>query len=355
MNELVLLSEESIQALGWALLHSLWQGLAVVAIFGALRVFIKNSNLRYLTGCATLCVMVALPLATFVSQYSTTSTQPTQSLYQSTTALSAEISSTVSPLPETRNFSGATLNMPLRWTDHIMSLQNYIPEIVLCWIVGVLLLSLRLLGGCWASYRFKRTGTHPLPKEWQVRVNDLTKRLGIRHKVKVVVSSISPVPMVVGIFRPVVLVPIATFLGLTRDQLETILIHELAHIRRYDNLVNLLQRSVETVFFFHPAVWWISRCIRTERVPALASAATDGPLLSRIKRLLNADGASNRNELGGFSVINLASILAIVVLAAVVVEETQAKEANTNAVSKEDQAMNIMVDVSPAKPPLANW
>jgi beta-lactamase regulating signal transducer with metallopeptidase domain len=74
--------------------------------------------------------------------------------------------------------------------------------------------------------------------------------------------------MVVGVFRPVVLLPISTFLGLAPDQLEAVLIHELAHIRRYDNLVNLLQRMVETVFFFHPAVWWVSGCKRSEAVCA---------------------------------------------------------------------------------------
>ncbi len=169
-----------------------------------------------------------------------------------------------------------------------------------------------------------------------------------------VTSSIAEIPMVVGVFRPVILMPIATMLGLTHNQLEAILIHELAHVRRYDNLANLLQRLVETVFFFHPAVWWVSNCIRTEREhccddtaaagsdpklyagalaaleglrsPSLASAATGGPLLSRIRRLLALDRAGGRDGLSSFTVSKLTGILVVLALAVFTLERAQSED-----------------------------
>ena len=189
-----------------------------------------------------------------------------------------------------------------------------------------------------------------MPDEWRERVRNLAKMQGIRRSVKVVTLSIAAVPMVVGVFRPVVLVPVATLLGLTHQQLEAILIHELAHVRLYDNLVNLLQRLVETVFFFHPAIWWVSNCIRVEREhcyddaavarsdprlyaetlttleelrsPILAAAATGGSLLSRVRRLLSLDGSSAPRGISGFTAPNLLTILAIMAIGAVTLHAT---------------------------------
>ena len=353
MNSLVPLSEASFHALGWMLLHFVWQGLAVAAILAGTRVVIKDSDLRYATACAALLAMVALPVSTFLTQDIEMSSGAGQLAgYWGGVSLVGEAPSPLPALPpdELAHRPTVASDMPGRLARLTATLQDHMPKIVLCWLAGVLLLCLRLLGGCWVSYRLRHTGTGPLPDKWRERVSELARGLGIRQKVEVLTSSVSAIPMVVWVFRPVILMPVSTLLGLTHAQLEAILVHELAHVRRYDNLVNLLQRLVETVFFFHPAVWWVSRCIRTERehccddiatassdpklyagalaaleelrIPVFASAATGGPLLSRVRRLLAPDRTGAKNGLSSFTVSFLVGILVVLTLAIVTLEAT---------------------------------
>jgi len=374
MNLPTLLSSTNVQAIGWMLVHFVWQGLAVAAVLAAARIALKKPRLRYVIACAALLVMVLLPLATFVAHRADA---PSAAPASGLVAVGSKEGATPVTLAEGGTHEGflwAVSAYSDRQMTHFMSLQ-FIPVIVLCWGVGVLILSLRLLGGGWMSHRLKRAGTSPLPAAWQRRVRDLAQHQGIRHSVEVVTSTVAAIPMVVGVFRPVILIPVATFLGLSQHQLEAILLHELAHVRRYDNLVNLLQRLVETAFFFHPAVWWVSRCIRTEREyccdddavagsdpiayaaalasleemrsPALAAAATSGSLLARVRRLLAADGPGDRDGLSSYSVASLAGLLAVLVLAGFAVEGIQAEESNP---LEGERAMNVMVDVNPARP-----
>jgi hypothetical protein len=160
--------------------------------------------------------------------------------------------------------------------------------------------------------------------EWIERLNDLRRRFGLSRPVRLLKSALVEVPTVIGWLRPVILLPAASLTGLTPGQLEAILAHELAHVRRFDYLVNAFQCLVETLMFYHPVVWWISRCVREERenccddlvikvcgdrleyaralatleefraeLPQLAFAASGGSLLNRIRRLL---GVSDDNQ-----------------------------------------------------------
>jgi TonB family protein len=184
------------------------------------------------------------------------------------------------------------------------------------WSLGVLLFSLRLAWGCKQVSSLRRQGT-PAESPVLATVASVALRLGLTRPVRVLITSIADGPSVIGWIRPVVLLPSATLLGLTPEQLEAVLAHELAHIRRHDYLVNVLQILVETLLFYHPAVWWMSERIRQERelccddlavascgdalcyaraltrierlrvaAPALAMASTGGPLLYRIQRLI---------------------------------------------------------------------
>ena len=354
MNFLLLLFEANVQALAWMLLHFIWQGIAVAAVLAVARVVLKTPRLRYAIACAALFAMAVLPLATFSAHEANTPSEAAPSgLWNAIPLVEEPTPSTTALVSESVQGHAVAVDVYQSWPASLTAnLQDHFPEMVLCWLGGVLLLSLRLLGGGWVSYRLKHTGTSPLPDAWQTRVDDLARRQGIRRGARVVTSSIAAVPMVVGVFRPVILVPVATLLGLTQHQLEAVLIHEFAHVRRYDNLVNLLQRLVETAFFFHPAVWWISSCIRTEREhccddmavagsdpklyagalatleelrnPVLAAAATGGSLLSRVRRLLALDGEDAREGLSCFTVSNLISILVVLAVAAVALEATQA-------------------------------
>ena len=173
----------------------------------------------------------------------------------------------------------------------------------------------------------KSHGASPAAEGLQQIVARLSRRLHIGRGVRLLESTLVDVPTVIGWLKPVVLLPASALAGLSPQQLEAILAHELAHIRRHDYLVNLLQTLVETLLFYHPAVWWLSRRIRVEREnccddlavslcgdpvtyataladleelrgaarPAfLAMAATGGSLLQRVRRLLGAPSHAGR-------------------------------------------------------------
>ena len=372
MGDLMLLSDRTVLALGWTLIHAVWQGTIAAALLWVARHFVKTPNVRYVMACGALAALVAMPAATLLA----TLPEPADPIVTWTSEVIAKHPGPPLTWETSEVYQPDSRPVFLEATDGWISLsarfQHHLPVIVFCWQIGVLLLSLRLIGGSWFSHHLKWSGTTALPDEWQARVAALVKRLNVRHKVNVVTSSVATIPMVVGVFRPVILIPIATFLGLSHRQLEAILIHELAHVRRYDNLVNLFQRFAETVLFFHPAVWWISSCIREERerccddvviahsdrkvyaealvalegfrTPILAAAATGGSLLTRVKRLLAVDGTGERRGWGRLTMTNLVSVVATIVFAVVMIETTQ----DTGAAS--DKSMNVAVDVTPTKP-----
>jgi len=179
--------------------------------------------------------------------------------------------------------------------------------------------SARLAGGWWQARRLVRLGTRPVALHWEQVKDALAARLDLTRTVRLLESTRLQVPVVVGWLRPVLLVPTAVLGGLSPEQLEAVIAHELAHIRRHDYLVNLLQSAVETLLFYHPAVWWVSSAVRTEREHCcddlavvacgdavlyaraltaietlrheemgVAMAVTGSPLLARVRRLLGA-------------------------------------------------------------------
>ncbi len=200
--------------------------------------------------------------------------------------------------------------------------------LVLAWLCGVGVLTLRLISGWLWVQRMKSHGASPAADGWQHIVARLSRRLHIARHVRLLESTLVEVPTVIGWIKPVVLLPASALAGLSPQQLEAILAHELAHIRRHDYLVNLLQTLVETLLFYHPAVWWLSRRIRVERENCcddlavrlcgdpytyakaladleelrgaarpqafLAMAATGGSLVERVRRLLGAPSHAGR-------------------------------------------------------------
>jgi hypothetical protein len=194
--------------------------------------------------------------------------------------------------------------------------------LVWAWLSGVVALSIRSVGGWALAERFARRGTSRAEAIWEERLAALATRLRISKPVRLAVSALAQVPAVVGWLRPIVLVPASVFTGLTAEQIDAPLAHELAHVRRHDYLINLLQTAAETLFFYHPAVWWVNRKIRQERenccddlaveicgstaayvraltdleqmrrnTPRLAMAADGGSLLNRVQRLLGVTPA----------------------------------------------------------------
>jgi beta-lactamase regulating signal transducer with metallopeptidase domain len=140
-----------------------------------------------------------------------------------------------------------------------------VPWMSLVWICGVATLLVWHLGGWLGVVRLRRIGTTPASEMIVNRVAALSSRMGISRSAQLLQSALVSVPVLIGWIRPVILLPLGLATNLTPSQLDAILAHELAHLRRHDYLVNMLQTLVETLFFYHPGVWWLSRRIRVER------------------------------------------------------------------------------------------
>jgi beta-lactamase regulating signal transducer with metallopeptidase domain len=143
--------------------------------------------------------------------------------------------------------------------------RRYLPAIVLVWMAGVALLATRLIVSWVRVQRMARHRANIAAAKWGASMSRLARALGLRRAVHLLESAAVDVPTVIGWLRPVILLPASTLAGLAPEQVEMLLAHELAHIRRHDFFINLLQAFVETLMFYHPAVWWISERVRVER------------------------------------------------------------------------------------------
>ncbi len=281
-----LMSQPWVARAGWTLVHFLWQGTVLALFYAAIRWLTTqrlSAQVRYLLGCATLLLMTVSPFLTFVL-LGTSATGP----------------------------ANATL-----WRITPASLwQQALPWLVVAWIAGVGVSSARLLAGFRATVRLRTNNVVAAPAEWRLALSEIATRVRVAKPVRLLVSSLVAVPTVVGWLRPVILLPATALTGLEPQQLEALLAHELGHIRRHDYLINILQNVAEAILFYHPAVWWVSEQIRSDRemccddiaveasgdallyasaladlesrrfAPAgLSMAANGGSLLNRIRRL----------------------------------------------------------------------
>ncbi len=310
-------SEPVWQRLTWTLLHFLWQGVAVAgALVAALWLFrVRQARARYVLSLLAMVLMAACPLVTFavmevdpgrhaemtdvargadVAEEGPGGSQrsPISVRHQGDNSGQAPVSHprVESPEPEDPGPENAVLGDPaagdrpvvveeaglrpsLRLSGYARTVQ---PCLLLGWIAGVTLLGVRLLLAQ-AAVHWLRRGRCPICGELSRRVAELAQRLGLRSAVRVFGCRRVGEAIVVGLLRPMVLLPACWLAEMTPEVLEAVVAHELAHIRRWDLWVNLLQRLVETLLFYHPAVWWLSRRVRLERemcCDELAVAAT---------------------------------------------------------------------------------
>ena len=236
-------------ALGWTLVHFVWQGALIAAALAGAMVCARRarSQVRYAMSCAAMVAMLIGTGVTFLNLVA--SGHP-------------ERHAVVAPLETAAVSTAIQVGHGLTAGTAV---ANYLPLLVWAWFAGVLALSVRSMGGWMVAQRLARRHTFPAERAWQVKFGGLVKRLSISRPVRLVISTYAQVPAVVGWMRPVVLVPATAFTGLSAEQIEALLAHELAHVRRHDYLVNLLQTAAETLLFYHPGVWWVSRQMRSER------------------------------------------------------------------------------------------
>ena len=268
-----------IETLGWTLLHSLWQGAAVAFTFFIVLRLMKTAtaNARYLTACAALCLFASLPAITFVRLARDFSTpDKIEKTILENQSNRAENAFPETPLsgsfemkePKNGNEDRAknepnAIQINLAWLEKQAS--PILPMLVWLWFLGVALTALRLSGGFWRLRELQRESIEAISSEWNKRFLRLTLELKINPMVRMLESSLVSTPLTIGWLKPLVIIPTSAFLHLAPHELETIIKHELIHIRRYDYLVNVIQSFVETAFFYHPGVWWISAVVRRER------------------------------------------------------------------------------------------
>ena len=241
-------------ALGWTLLHAIWQGFALVLPAAVLLYFLRHRSgiIRYRVGVSTLLAQVLVSAATFFWYYQPISA--TQPLSPATTARYAS------------QIRWQTVAQSIPWHQQTQQfLENHLSQFVLIYLIGVALFGLRLAGGWIYLQQLSKTAMLPTSQHWLEMANQIRSTLSIRAVVQVRESARIAMPMVVGVLKPVLLLPIGLATHLSTREIEAVLAHELAHIKRHDYAVNLLQSMVEVLYFFHPALWWLSARVREER------------------------------------------------------------------------------------------
>ncbi len=268
-----LIGQPVVHRIGWVLLHFLWQGTVIATVWSIVRVLLRTceAKTRYAVACGLLGMMVMAPIITLVWLEPSSATRPGV-VSNAVSGLSAL--STADPMVD-------SWIVPAIGERVLAGIEQGLSWLVAVWCLGVSALSVRLLRGYWSVRSVATRQARPMDAAWRDRLTELRRRLRVSRPVLLFESVLIEVPAVVGWFRPMILVPASSLSGLTPAQLELILAHELAHIRRHDHWVNLVQVLVETLLFYHPAVWWISRDIRAERelcCDDLAVAACGNPL-----------------------------------------------------------------------------
>lgn len=314
------------------LIHFLWQGVLVALVIKLLLSFIsyQKSQTRYALAATAMLINLILPLITFFIVYDAEYRQATnfvqalplldQNLYLDKMQINAWY---------------------IEWFE-------YLPAISVFWLSIVTLLSIKLVIELYNVNKLPVQGTVKANSELQNRFNKLAKSINLPKKVTLLLSNKTSVPMAIGWLKPVVLIPFSMLSGLTPQQLDMLLLHELAHIRRNDYLVNFLQTLVETLLFFHPAVLWVSKQMRNEReycsddiavqhsdsalayahtladtaslchkhrqhaIPNMAMAASGGDLKQRVVRLLESEPQCSQTTDSGKWFASITILLVII-------------------------------------------
>lgn len=322
-----IVTQPFVQAIGWALVHFVWQGALVAILLASALVLMRHcsAHARYVAAVLAMTLMLGAAGATLV-RLSFSLRDGAQELQNKQALGETRRTTTETGLPNNARPSQSDSAVGAVRRPELAPLQNlteswfapFLRWLVLFWLGGIVILSTRLFKGWIATEHLRRRGIERVTNSCQASFARLAEHIGVSRPVRLYKSVLVEVPTVIGWLRPVILVPVGAFTGLSQQQLEALLAHELAHIRRYDYFINLLQSVAETLLFYHPAVWWVSNRIRTEREHAcddlavtvcgdalvyaralaeleglraggaqrLALAATGGSLLARIRRLV---------------------------------------------------------------------
>jgi beta-lactamase regulating signal transducer with metallopeptidase domain len=332
-----------IERIGWVLLHFLWQAAALALVLAIALWAMKRSSslMRYITACTILVLMAIAPIVTFAlvpppDPFTNVPIAVPEAVLTSVPPVLAPDRST-SIVPQSEDQAELLSRFQI-W------LAPKMRWLVALWCVGAALMLTRHLGAWLYLQKLLRRSSVPLRDSW-ARLAQLPERVGLKRHVLLLESTLLHVPATVGWVKPVVLLPASVLTGLSKEELEALVLHELAHIRRHDYLINVLQTIVETLLFYHPAVWCVSRQIRHEREnccddiaadasgdaatyatalatietlrpesPRFAMGAAGGSLLDRIKRLTLPRELAVRRRHGAAVVSSLLAALLLLLV-----------------------------------------
>jgi beta-lactamase regulating signal transducer with metallopeptidase domain/predicted nucleic acid-binding Zn-ribbon protein len=273
-NLFTFFSKDFQYAIGWTVIHSLWQATLIAILTGILMVVLrkKTAQTKYIVYNVALLMVLFSAVATFSVYYQNVDNQ-----YLTETAV----------LTNLQNANAETSNLPTENIDFqlvsdeksastlplsiisIKSMTIYFDKqiyfVVLIWLLGVNMFLLKLLGGISYVYYLRSQHNFPVDEYWLERLDALSKKLKIKQPFELVESALVRSPVVVGYLKPIILFPLGIINKLHTDEVEAILAHEMAHIMRHDYVFNIIQSIIESLFYFNPAVWWLSSNIRAER------------------------------------------------------------------------------------------
>ena len=320
---------ELMQVLAWSLLHFLWQGAAIAAVAAAIMFVFRKPATRYLVGVSALALMLISFGVTF-------------SLISGAPGAAAVVSTAGAPAAAPLSTLGAIANPEAFVGEHAaVSSDGGFLWIARGWLAGVFVFALRIAFGLLVIEHLRRRNLVALPDALVERFRALQRKIGIRREVRYAECQTLSVPAVIGVFRPLVLLPMRALTGLSPEQLDAVIAHELGHIRRFDVAVNFFQVIAESLFFFHPAVWWLNRRIRADRedccddvaiatcggtvgyaralatmeswraVPEFAMAATGSSATARVARLLGVNTDNRGGRAAGVVTASLVLVTAL--------------------------------------------
>jgi beta-lactamase regulating signal transducer with metallopeptidase domain len=355
-----------VDTIALSLLHFLWQGAAIAALAGALMLVLRRPATRYLVGIGALGLM----LVSFGTTVYLLSSGDSAGELLSARAPAAALAS-----PKVADVT----SLSMLWTSQAANSSDAFVWMARAWFAGVVVFALRIVFGLLAIERLRRRSLIALSPRLIARFEALQARLGIERVIRYCQCEGVSVPAVVGVFRPIVLLPLRALTGLSAEQLDAVIAHELGHILRFDVAVNFLQVFAETLLFFHPAVWWLNRRIRADRedccddvavaacgsrvtyaralasmegwreTPSFAMAATGGTVAARVARLLGVSrgerGERATRAIAAMLVLTASLAAGVVSLGVALPAGAQTSESDAPAVAAEPA-----VPAEPAEP-----
>jgi len=234
-------------ALGKTIVHSLWIGLLIMGLLRLMlhHISAKFPNVRYGISVSALLLLICSLIAAFIIVYKPTAPHDLFATGRTISPLSLNL---------LLDSSGRTLYK----STYLFSAFSYL------YLAGTVFMLFRFAVSL-KYVRSLRRSDNEIAQEWQTRFSRISRSLGIRRSIELLESHHVKSPLLIGFFKPAVIVPAGMITHLPLDQIECILMHELYHLKRRDHLVNIMQLFLEGILFYNPAVWIISSYIRNER------------------------------------------------------------------------------------------